>query len=562
MSCPKGEQEASRQGFQVLAVPARGMHWPGMGVVRPDGDVRPDRSGPRGAGLPKPTTYAEWKAWAQEEDRRSGADLWRLEEQSDLYDYRVIRRRYDELCEVRASGDPVRLVYYFNEGIHGNMGGMGNPALHMRAHFGTKELVTRYVAEIVAALEDLAAADEAVLTLKEKAALFRRSSHCFGRSALMLSGAGTLGAFHLGVVKVLNEHDILPRVVSGASAGAVVAAVVGTHAADQLPSLLTHEGIADHFEALSAPPYSGRRRLRLRVEHLHELVESAIPDMTFGEALEETGRDINIAVAPASLHQRARLLNASTAHNAFIREAVLASCAIPGVFPPVTLAARDASGRRKPYVPSRQWVDGSITDDQPARRLARLYGVNHFITSQANPIALWVERDPHASSGLLGRLTGVASSASREGLRTVYPFAMEAVRNLYPLNTWLRLWFSVITQDYTADVNIRLSKRIVDPSIVLALLSREESEALIREGERATWPRVEMIRTCTAVSRCIDRLREEIEQRLSDGAEAAPPMRPAAERERALSVVEAGDDAESEVGTGREADREPEAERA
>ncbi len=510
--------------------------------------------------MPKPTTYAEWKAWAQEEDRRSGADLWRLEEQSDLYDHRVIRRRFDELCEVRASGDPIRLVYYFNEGIHGNMGGMGNPALYTRAHLGTKELVSRYVAEIVAALEDVAAADERVLPLKEKAALFRRSSHCFGRSALMLSGAGSLGAFHLGVVKVLSEHDILPRVISGASAGAVVAGVVGTHSAEQLPELLTHEGIADHFEALSAPPYSGRRRLRLRVEHLHELVESAIPDMTFGEALEETGRDINIAVAPASLHQRARLLNASTAHNAFIREAVLASCAIPGVFPPVTLAARDASGRRKPYVPSRQWVDGSITDDQPARRLARLYGVNHFITSQANPIALWVERDPHARSGLLGRLTGVASSASREGLRTIYPFAMEGVRNLYPLNTWLRLWFSVITQDYTADVNIRLSKRIVDPSIVLARLSREESEALIREGERATWPRVEMIRSCTAVSRCIDRLREEIEQRLADGAEA--PTRRAVERERALSVVAPSDEAEAAPEPDAEPDAAPEAERA
>ena len=41
---------------------------------------------------------------------------------------------------------------------------------------------------------------------------------------------------------------------------------------------------------------------------------------------------------------------------------MLASCAIPGIFSPVTLMAKGPSGERMPYVPSRQWVDGSITD--------------------------------------------------------------------------------------------------------------------------------------------------------------------------------------------------------
>ena len=39
------------------------------------------------------------------------------------------------------------------------------------------------------------------------------------------------------------------------------------------------------------------------------------------------------------MQQRSRLLNATTSPNALIREAVLASCAIPGMFPAVTLAA-------------------------------------------------------------------------------------------------------------------------------------------------------------------------------------------------------------------------------
>ena len=55
--------------------------------------------------------------------------------------------------------------------------------------------------------------------------------------------------------------------------------------------------------------------------------------------------------------------------------------------------AKNTRGERLPYVASRKWVDGSIADDLPAKRLARLYGVNHFITSQTNPVVLWAIRD-------------------------------------------------------------------------------------------------------------------------------------------------------------------------
>src|SRR3546814_17359112 len=52
------------------------------------------------------------------------------------------------------------------------------------------------------------------------------------------------------------------------------------------------------------------------------------------------------------------------------------------------LMARDDKGERIPYQPDRRWVDGSVTHDIPTKRLERLYGVNHHIVSQANPIAL------------------------------------------------------------------------------------------------------------------------------------------------------------------------------
>src|SRR3546814_19834208 len=85
--------------------------------------------------------------------------------------------------------------------------------------------------------------------------------------------------------------------------------------------------------------------------------------------------------------QNGRLLNAITAPNVLIREAVLASCAVPGVFPPVMLMARGEDGARVPYQPDRRWVDGSVTHAIPTRRFERLYGVNHHNVNPANPHA-------------------------------------------------------------------------------------------------------------------------------------------------------------------------------
>ena len=459
-----------------------------------------------------PRSYDEWKAAALVEDARSGAAGWKRADESGRYDYRVIRRRYEELRRLRGSGDPHRLLYNLNEGIHGNMGGMGSPRMYQRARVGTKDLITRYIAEQVAALEQIAGVDDESISVTEKLEFFRRASHCFGRSALMLSGAGALGPFHVGVIKALVEQDLLPNVISGSSAGALVAAIVGTRTDDALHEVFHPRQIVHVFEEeaqAEADLLKGNRRLSVR--EIRGFVEHQIPDLTFQEAFELTGRRINVSVSPRELHQQSRLLNAVTSPNVYIREAVLASCAIPGMYPAVTLQARNRSGERQPYVPTRQWVDGSITDDLPAKRLSRLYGVNHFITSQTNPVVLWALRDTHAQGTLLERWWEINQHASREWMRATYPFVMELTKDLYPWNIMTRMLYSIATQDYTADINILPRRRYWDPRKLLARLSEEEVRSLIAEGEMATWPRIEMIRNCTAISRTLDAILARLE---------------------------------------------------
>ena len=283
-----------------------------------------------------------------------------------------------------------------------------------------------------------------------------------------------------------------------------VAAVIGTHRTEDLGRLFLPDEIGENFAALDDTqglPDASQRRIQL--DDLTDMVEAAIPDLTFMEAYEETGRHINITVAPSELHQRSRMLSALTAPDACIREAVRASCAIPGVFPAVELAAKDAGGRRRPYIASRRWVDGSITDDLPARRIARKYAVNHFISSQANPLVLRALNESQ-DNNIFGRLAAIQQTAFRDWLRATYPLVMEQVRNVYPLNTYTRLWFSIMTQEYTADITILPNRRCLDPAKLLARLTAEETHELVTEGQQATWPKIEMIRNCTKVSRALD----------------------------------------------------------
>ena len=76
-----------------------------------------------------------------------------------------------------------------------------------------------------------------------------------------------------------------------------------------------------------------------------------------------------------------------TTPNVVVRTAVCASCAIPGMFDPVTLLRKE-EGKIKPYHPSRtqqRYVDGSVASDLPMQRLAELFNVNTYIVSQVNP---------------------------------------------------------------------------------------------------------------------------------------------------------------------------------
>ena len=86
-------------------------------------------------------SYDEWKEVALLHDEESGAEDWKSVDRSEHYDNDSIRARLDHLRACRDQQDDSGLLFALNEGIHGNMGGMGSAALYEHAKVGTKHLI-------------------------------------------------------------------------------------------------------------------------------------------------------------------------------------------------------------------------------------------------------------------------------------------------------------------------------------------------------------------------------------------------------------------------------------
>ncbi|WP_116365429.1 DUF3336 domain-containing protein [Parahaliea mediterranea] len=465
------------------------------------------------------TSFDEWLALAAKLDGLTGADRWRQQAESQRYNHASIRRRLDRLQKLRRDGNDAGLLFALNEGIHGNMAGIGNANLYSRARCGTKHLIEDYVDAINDALLHLAS-DHTALPLSQRLEFFRRASHCYGRSALMLSGGGTLGYFHFGVLKALIEQALCPVVISGASAGAFVAAIVGTRTDSEYLALFE-----DDFLVRAMTQNRGNLKIGLRMNEETDMpavrkeMARLIPDMTFQEAYEKTGRAINIAISPSEPKQESRLLNHIASPNVTIRSAVMASSALPGVFPPAMLEARDDNGDICPYLPNLRWIDGSFSQDLPAKRLARLYGVNHFIVSQVMPV---LGRRDVRRPGLYHIVSDAWSAATKQFVRGSLNAAQRYTRVGPRTGSVLSAVNGLIDQQFSGDINIFPHYGLSSLGKLLKILSEEEMRDILLAGERGTWPVIPAIGTTTRIGRTLDTILHQFELNEAHWLASAP----------------------------------------
>ncbi|CAF2626547.1 unnamed protein product [Rotaria sp. Silwood2] len=232
-------------------------------------------------------------------------------------------------------------------------------------------------------------------------ALKDMKSH-YGATALCLSGGAGIGHYHWGIVKALLSSGYLPKIISGTSSGAVVAAVICTRSDDELRSTLQAEVLLSHLNCFDAPwmdrikRYIKCQAMFDRDVWLEKLQWFAGADgfekvgLTFKEAYEKTGRILNITATNARKHYPPLCLNYLSTPNVTIASAVLASAAVPGLIHPVHLIEKivDKHGQisYRPLHGGRlKFRDGSFENDIPLNTLSEVFGCSYFLVSQTNP---------------------------------------------------------------------------------------------------------------------------------------------------------------------------------
>ena len=457
----------------------------------------------RYADLDDAGSYEAWAAAAEALDAETGAAAWRDRDESELYDAEALRDSILAMQRHRADGDAAGLADQLTEDLYRHLNDLLAPDLYSVALGGTKRLVERFLGEAESSLLWLAQAPG--IPHGQLLTRFEQAWHVFGRTALLLSGGATWGFHHLGVVKALFELELLPHILSGASTGAMMAAGVCSRDRAGLEDLFANpEQLRLDGLAPVGPVRAWRQGALLDPARLEAVLLHNVGDLTFAEAHARSGRSLAISVSPTRHRQKARLLSHLTAPDVRITSAVLASSALPTLFPPVELTRRGPDGQVAPYVPGERWVDGSIAGDLPKRRLSRLHNVNHFVVSQTNPHALPFVRH-HGRRGVGPALMRVVSVTARSQGQ----WATELVRRVSgagkPIGRLAAAANAVFTQDYRGHVDLHPRFR---PHLLARIVRNPtvgDLHDFIREGERAVWPRVAMIREQTRIGRAFRR---------------------------------------------------------
>lgn len=464
--------------------------------------------------LAEAPNYEAWKAAALELDFLEGNVDWKEDFASDLYHYELIYDRLSNLRYYRQQNDMDRLKRALREGLHHDLGNMGNPVLYTRSRVGTKHLIEEYITQVCESLDYVCDTPDPDFPNFDRLQFFRDTLTSFGRPALLLSGGASLGMFHFGVIKALWEKGLLPQVVAGSSTGAIIAGILGVHSDAEIPEMLVPES-----HDLNAWKWKGilsalRGDGLMDQQTLKECLRANIGEYTFEEAFQRSGRSINVSVSPIQTNQRTRLLCGYTSPYLLVWSAVLASAAVPGIFPPVTLMKKDIAGNVLPYMSRLKFVDGTVVSDLPIERLMHLYDVNFTIVSQTNPhVVPFLNRrgqdEKLKASNIPLHLLKSEIQFHGQG---IFDYLRKRVRPEL-LRQLSGQMYSIMGQRYSGDVTIAPSYRFKDYRRILANPDPAWMKDMVLQGERATWPKISMIRSHARISktleRCIKRLKSE-----------------------------------------------------
>lgn len=367
-------------------------------------------------------TAREYKAAAQEMDRANNLEDWKGRPQSRYYAWEVLSSGHVELTELLERQDWPKLLRSLQKCLQDvNYAGHLNEALYAKSFTGTKHLIEDYCDSVVKCLKELRrevkhrkdqlqaesdAENDALLAQSQR--FTELAVVTFGRTALCLSGGGGMAFQHFGVIEELLRQGLLPKIISGTSGGAAIAAYVCCRTDGEL--LGSEAGAGGAKYPLRLDPDEVQPSITLwagswldRIRHYlrhgcvfpREPIERwaetwALGDTTFLEAFRRTGRVLNITVSTVAAdngEQVPLLLNYQTHPHVLICSAVICSGSMPGLLNPSKLLQKcPETGFIRAHCERQTcYADGSIDFDIPSLTLAQAFGVRYTVAVQVNP---------------------------------------------------------------------------------------------------------------------------------------------------------------------------------
>ncbi|THH15500.1 hypothetical protein EW146_g4984 [Bondarzewia mesenterica] len=424
------------------------------------------------------TTYQEWKDTAEVLDEYLDFNEWKRIDEDPFYDWRLVRKVKRSLRSLREKNDARGVLGVLETCIRSNFAGVESTrrvfldwllefarlmaGSDCTTFYGTKDLLESYVIEQENALKYVR--ETPLLSNDEKRRFFKTANTNLGLTALCLSGGASFGYYHFGVVKAFLDADLLPRVVTGTSAGGLVAALACTRTDAELKNLLVPE-LANKISACEEPFKIWFRRF-----------------WTTGA-------------------RPTKLLNYLTAPDTIIWSALLASAAVPGILNPVVLMQKLKDGQIIPWNWGSKFKDGSLRVDIPVQSLNLYFNVTHPVVSQVNPHVHLFFFAPRGSAGKpVAHMKGKGwrgnflLSAAEQWLKLELTKNFKLIRDLELLPQLLgQDWSSVFLQRFDGTVTIWPRTRFMDWIGILSDPDPPELARMIHVGQIVTWPKLHMI---------------------------------------------------------------------
>ncbi len=262
--------------------------------------------------------------------------------------------------------------------------------------------------------------------------------------ALVLGGGGLKGFAHIGVLQALEERGIVPEVLAGTSIGSLICAAKAGG--------MDTEEMAERARSLRRKDLFRLNRIAMVLERtkapsvyqaapLRQLCESVLRDVTFEEL------DTRLLVNTVDLQRGSPVVwGLPGLRDVSVIDAVYASCALPGFYPP-----GDVGGRA--------CVDGGVVDNLPTS-----------VASQGMDVVIAVD----TGSSYLVRRENIA----RHGFTAIYMRAATTMMHalqLHPLERWSgppmllirpRVthigWFSFSHADELIDAGYKAAVEVLD----------------------------------------------------------------------------------------------------